>query len=165
MDFLDYGIIFSAKYLGYVLLAVFLILFIKNRNKSFLLVPLISALVSRFVFTEIIRFFYFRPRPFVEKALIPLIEHAPDASFPSGHAAFYFALSVGVYWHNKKAGLWFFAASAAISLARVFAGVHYISDILGGFVVAILSYWLVKSFSKNFVSFFKKKQDQISVLP
>ena len=143
-------IIFSAKYLGYVLLSVFLILFFKNRNRNFLLIPLISALVSRFVFTEIIRFFYFRPRPFMEQAFSSLIDHAPTASFPSGHAAFYFALSAGVYFYNKKAGLWFFIASFIIGFSRVLAGLHYSSDILGGLVLGLFSFWLVSFLSKKF---------------
>ena len=151
MDFLDYGIIFSAKYLGYVLLAVFLILFFRNRRKDFLIIPLFSALLSRFVFTEIIRFFYFRPRPFIENGVAPLIEHAPSASFPSGHAAFFFALSAGVYYYNKKAGLWFFALSAAIGLSRVFAGVHYFTDVLGGLAIGVFSFWLVSFFYKKLI--------------
>ena len=155
---MDLLIIFSAKYLGYILLVVFLILFFKNRNKNFLFIPLISALISRFVFTEIIRFFYFRPRPFVAEMFNPLIEHAPTASFPSGHAAFYFALSAGVYSFNKKAGLWFFIASFLIGFARFLAGLHYFTDVLGGLFIGLLSYFLVRIF-------FKKKQDQISALP
>ena len=151
-------IIFSAKYLDYVLLAVFLILFLKNRSKNFLLIPLISALISRFIFTELIRFFYFRPRPFVEQGVSPLFEHAPSASFPSGHAAFFFALSAGVYHYNKKAGLWFFAVSSLMGLARVLAGVHYLTDIFGGLLIGLSAYFLVRIF-------FKKKQDQIPVLP
>lgn len=155
-------IIFSAKYLGYILLAFFLVLFFKNRNpegvatrpygagKNFLFIPLISALVSRFVFTEIIRFFYFRPRPFVAEMFNPLIEHAADSSFPSSHAAFYFALSAGVYSFNKKAGLWFFGVSLIIGVARVFAGVHYLTDVLGGLVLGIFSFWLISSLYKKF---------------
>lgn len=144
-------IIFSAKYLGYILLAVFLILFFKKKDKNFLFIPLISALVSRFVFTEIIRFFYFRPRPFVEQGIILLFDHPPTASFPSGHAAFFFALSAGIYSFNKKAGLWFFAGSAAIGLARVLAGVHYFSDVLAGFAIGVFSFWLISLLSKKFV--------------
>ncbi len=158
MDFLDYGIIFLAKYLGYILLAVFIFLYLKNRRKDFLIIPLLSALISRFVFTEIIRFFYFRPRPFVEQGISPLIEHASTASFPSGHAAFYFALSAGVYRYNKKAGFWFFGASLIIGLARMFAGLHYFTDILGGLLIGLLSYFLVRYFSK-------KKQDRFHALP
>ncbi len=152
MDFLDYGIVFSAKYLGYILLAVFLFLFLKNRDKNFLLIPLVSALVSRFVFTEIIRFFYFRPRPFAEQGISSLFEHAPSASFPSGHAAFYFALSAGIYYYNKKAGLWFFIASFAIGLARVFAGVHYFTDVLGGLAIGVFSFWLVNFLYEKLIS-------------
>lgn len=147
---MDLIIIFSAKYIGYALLVVFLFLLFKNRSKNFLFIPLISALVSRFVFTEIIRFFYFRPRPFIESGVSPLFEHAPTASFPSGHAAFFFALSAGVYFYNKKAGLWFFGLSALVALARVSAGVHYFTDILGGFAVGIISFWLVSFLYKKF---------------
>lgn len=142
-------IVFSAKYLGYILLAIFLILFFKNRRKDFLIIPLLSALLSRFVFTELIRFFYFRPRPFIEQGITPLFDYAPSASFPSGHAAFFFALSAGIYHYNKKVGLWFFAASAAISLARVLAGVHYFTDILGGFAIGVFSFWLVSFLYKE----------------
>ena len=154
-------VIFAAKYLGYILLAVFVILFLKKRNlegatalrphgagRNFLLISLIAAVLSRFIFTGLIRFFYFRPRPFVEQAVAPLFEHAPTASFPSGHAAFYFALSLGVFYYNKKIGIWFFVATLLITSARVFAGVHYATDILGGLAVALLSFWLVKYLAK-----------------
>lgn len=141
---MDSIIIFSSKYLGYVILGVFLFLFWKDKSKNFFFIPLISALVSRFVFTELIRFLYFRPRPFVEQTIQPLFEHAPTASFPSGHAAFFFALSAGVYSFDKKAGLWLFGLSAAIGFARVLAGVHYFTDVLGGFAVGVFSFWLVR---------------------
>ena len=153
---MDLIIIFSAKYLGYILLAVFVILFLRNRDKYFFFVPLVSALLSRFGFTELIRFLYFRPRPFVEQDINSLIAHAPTASFPSGHAAFFFALSAGVYSYNKKAGLWFFAASAAIGFARVLAGVHYFTDVLGGLAVGVFSFWLIRLLYSRF---FKKPVD------
>lgn len=145
----DLIVIFSAQYLPYVLFAVFLILFFKNPRKDFLLVPLASALISRYVFTELIRFFYYRPRPFAVQNISALVESIPSSSFPSGHAAFFFALSAGVYSFNKKAGLWFFAASIVIGLSRVLAGVHYFSDILGGLAVGILSFWLVSFLYKK----------------
>lgn len=144
-------VVFSAKYLGYVLLAVFLFFFWRKMSKDFLLIPLISALISRFVFTELIRFFYFRPRPFIESGISPLFDHAPTASFPSGHAAFFFALSTGVYFYDKKTGYWFFAVSAAVGLARVFAGVHYFTDVLGGFAVGVFSFWLVRFLYRKFI--------------
>jgi len=119
---------------------------------------LVSALLSRFVFTNIIRFFYERPRPFVALPEInPLVSVDLNKyydSFPSGHAAFFFAIAVVVYIYDKQLGVWFFAGTAIISIARVFAGVHWTTDIFGGAVVGIFSAWLVhkswRIFQKRF---------------
>lgn len=96
-----------------------------------------AALVSRGV-VEVIRFFVSRPRPFVaDPSIIPLISEA-SFSFPSGHAAFFFALSAVAYAHDKRWGAWFFAASAVIGLARVAAGIHYPLDILAGAALGVI---------------------------
>jgi len=87
----------------------------------------------------------------MEQNIHALIEPIQSASFPSGHAAFFFALSAGVYSFNKKAGIWFFVVSALIGLARVFAGVHYFSDIVGGLAVGLFSFWVISFLISNFV--------------
>jgi len=65
------------------------------------------------------------------------------SSFPSGHASFFFALATVIYLYNKKLGAWFLAAAALISLARVYVGVHYPSDVLAGAIIGILVGWPV----------------------
>lgn len=70
-------------------------------------------------------------------------------SFPSGHAAFYFALAFAVYLYHKKAGAFFLTGAALISISRVAGGIHYPSDILAG---AILGY-----FTAIFVRFIFQK--------
>ena len=129
-------IIFCADYLPY-LVAVGFVLYAFSRSKWRLLVGgLVAGLLARGG-VELIRIFVHRPRPFLaDPSIIPLISES-SYSFPSGHAAFFFALATVVYAHNKRLGLWFYAAGAAIGLARVLAGVHYISDILGGAVLGI----------------------------
>ena len=104
-----------------------------------------AGILSRFIFTEIIRYFYDRPRPFeVLSSVYQLIQHSPGGSFPSGHAAFFFALATGVFFHRKWWGVLFYIAALAISLSRVAAGLHWPSDVLAGAVIGILSAWLVK---------------------
>lgn len=77
-------------------------------------------------------------------------------SFPSGHAlhsfTFYVVLAtiIGRYSTGKtKFSVWFAAiiAVALIGASRIFLGVHYGSDVLGGYLIA--AYWLmlVLSFS------------------
>ena len=67
--FLDNVIVFLASYLAYMLVTVFLILIFfshyqKREKWEIFLVTVISSIVARFGITELIRFFYHRPRPF-----------------------------------------------------------------------------------------------------
>ena len=57
----------------------------------------------------------------------------PDQfSFPSGHTitAFAMTVSLGLYYPSVSPGLWFCAASIAVS--RVVLGMHFLSDIVVG---------------------------------
>ncbi len=129
-------VIFLAKYLPYLVVSAFLAFAVSRWRWRFLIEGLLAGLLARGG-VELVRLFIHRPRPFLaDPSIIPLISES-SYSFPSGHAAFFFALSTVVYAHNKRAGFWFFAASAAISLARVLAGVHYLSDVLGGALLGL----------------------------
>ncbi len=147
---LDSLAIFFAKYLIYFLVAATgLFFFIIKKNKiRYLFLTGLSVILSRLVITELIRLFWHRPRPFIDHQVNLLIGHSASGSFPSGHAAFLFALSTAVFFFNKKLGIVFLIASFFIGLARVFIGVHYPFDILGGMVVGVLSAMLVKIFKK-----------------
>jgi len=151
---LDGIAIFFAKYFGYILAAILLCFLIKNWRKYWRMVALAfgSAVISRFVITEILRWLWFRPRPFVNHYVNLLLNQSgAEASFPSGHAAFYFALSTIVYFYNKKLGIGFLIASFLISIARVFSGIHWPSDIFLGAIVGIFSGWLIFQISKKFI--------------
>lgn len=141
----DGAAIFFAEYSGYILLLILCLLLIKNykKNRGLFLISLISGIISRFVFAEIIRHIYFRPRPFVENTVNLLIIHKPSASFPSGHASFYFALATGVYFINKKLGVFSFLLAFLMGLSRIYCGVHWPSDILAGAVLGILVSWVM----------------------
>ena len=143
---LDYFGIFCADYLGYFLLFALAVLLLLNLKKYWKMVAeaLVVAGFSRFVLAEIIRLIWFRPRPFISKSFVPLIaQSADEASFPSGHATFFFAMSTIVYFYNKKLGIIFFIASFFIAIARVFVGVHWPSDILAGAVLGILTGYIL----------------------
>ena len=150
-SWLDSIAIFFAKYFDYFLIFLIFIFLIKNFKRYWRpIVKTVSAgILARLGFTEIIRFFYKRPRPFVENKVNLLLNHSSSSSFPSGHAAFYFAISTVIYSYNKKAGLLFFLASFLISFSRVFVGIHWPSDILGGVLIGIFSGLLILKFIKK----------------
>lgn len=147
---LDSLAIFFANNFGYILIVFLFAVF--RRQWKVIIQAFSSAILSRLVITNIIRWIFPRLRPFVAEKIIPLISQSPiEPSFPSGHAAFYFAIAAVVYFYNKKAGILFFVGAFLISLARVFVGVHWPSDILAGAIVGIFSGWLVNKI------FFKQK--------
>lgn len=151
---LDGLAIFFAKYFEYALILFLIVLLVVNFKKHWriVLVSLASAAISRFVLATLIRVLWFRPRPFVSLNFIPLINQSPaEASFPSGHASFYFALSTVVFLYNKKIGIFFYISSFLIVLARVFIGIHWPSDILAGALIGILTGWIGYKISKKYL--------------
>lgn len=140
--FLDVAIVFFASYLAYILVALFLILLLfsqysKRKKLQILLITGISAIIARFGIVELIRFFYQRPRPFLDLTVNQLLT-SNEWSFPSGHATFFFAIATIIYFYNKKWGIGFFIAIILMTIGRVVAGIHYPSDIVGGALIGII---------------------------
>ena len=144
--------IFFAQYFEYVLIfciLVFLFLPIRfslaglvgkiKKNYIILAQAIFAVVISRLIFTEIIRYVLPIPKPFMENDVNLLFHCVSVPSFPSGHAAFYFALSGVIFYYFKKAGIAVFGASFLICMARVFCGVHWPLDIAAGFVVGVFT--------------------------
>ena len=151
---MDFFIIFLGEYLAYILAAGILVFWWQNRKKHprFLWQVIAAAILARGIVTELIRFFWERPRPFVEQNIAPLIEHVASASFPSGHATLFFALGTVLFFYNKTAGIVFLLGATVVSLARVFAFLHWPSDIIGGAAIGIVSAVLIVWASKRFTN-------------
>ena len=103
--FFDWLIIFLADYLAYLMFfaAIIYLVFIKDRIKRcrFFLCALLAIVLSRGIITELVRFFYHRSRPFIDLSFTPLIQKLDSGAFPSGHAAFFFALAGVLFFENK----------------------------------------------------------------
>lgn len=99
-----------------------------------------------------IKFQVARPRPCHEAGLLPLIHLAGGScggqfGFVSSHAANTFGLA---FWltrqfrpHLPKAGLLLFVWAALVSYSRIYLGVHYPGDIIGGALVGVFGGWLI----------------------
>jgi len=140
--------IFFAEYLPYLIaagaLALIIYWVVRNKNWKVLWQAISAPILSRGIITEGIRFFWHRPRPFISHSTNLLLNHDNSGSFPSGHMTFIFALAAVVYFYNKKIGWLLFVLSFLAGLARVFVGVHYPLDILGGIIIGVFSAWLIK---------------------
>lgn len=80
----------------------------------------------------------FRERPFVNHD-ISLHFYAPtDSSFPANSACVGFAIATAVFLRHRRLGSALYVLAAIWGLARVYAGVHYPSDILAGAVIGVI---------------------------
>jgi undecaprenyl-diphosphatase len=78
-----------------------------------------------------------RPRPFVAHPgqLDLLMSHQANGSFASDHATFTMALAVGLLLVDRRLGLVGIGLAFFEGFLRVFMGVHYPSDVLGGYAL------------------------------
>ena len=147
---LDMVGIYLAQYFIYLMVVILLLFLLKfKKNWKMVLIALTSGLVARFLLTGLIRLLEPRVRPFNIADVNLLINRVNEQSFPSGHASFAFGLATVVYLYNKKWGIVFFVLAILISIARIFAGVHWPADILAGAAVGIFSGWLVNKFTRS----------------
>ncbi|AEN11426.1 MULTISPECIES: phosphatase PAP2 family protein [unclassified Streptomyces] len=83
-----------------------------------------------------IRGFVERPRPFKDhQGLDVLVEGKEDFSFVSDHATMAMAIAVGLFVANRKFGLIALVLAVLEGFCRVYMGVHYPTDVIGGFAL------------------------------
>ena len=93
-----------------------------------------------------------RPRPYAEgmiDGLKLLIEEQKDWSFPSGHTTNSFATAWVIFRRTtlgrrvgagaRFAGILALVLAILISLSRLYVGVHYPTDVIGGVIIGIFS--------------------------
>lgn len=124
---------FFANNLDYVFyLGVIVYWFIRTPdNRKMIVNTLLSGGVALGV-NNIIGAIYHRDRPFVAHHVIQLVQHDASASFPSNHAAAAFAVATSIWlWRRKEGSVWFVLA-ILIGFSRIWSGIHYPLDIIGG---------------------------------
>lgn len=133
----------------WILCAVVLLAIPKTRKTGYAAV--LSLIFGVIVTNLLLKNIVARPRPFAEiEALIPLIAKPTDFSFPSGHTTASFAVAlVMLRMLPKKIGIPAVVLAALVAFSRLYLGVHYPTDVLTGFVIALvgstLSVWIVRT--------------------
>jgi undecaprenyl-diphosphatase len=142
-------------YIAYVILL--LISFIKGGRKGRIVAIGILILIgiTDQVGYHILKDFFQRLRPCVvlKDAITPLGCNG-TFSFPSNHAFNNFAAAVFVYKFFPKLKWALFITAALISISRVYLGLHYPSDILGGALFGIIFGYLFAIFVQWLDSFY-----------
>ena len=125
----------------WIALSVVLLFFKKTRRAGItaLLALLIGALITNVALKNLVA----RIRPYeVIEDLHLLIEKQSDYSFPSGHTCASFAAGL-VYLKMLpcRYGVAAILLAVLIAFSRLYVGVHYPTDILGGILVGSFAAW------------------------
>jgi len=107
----------------------------------------IGGVIGAKIVSDSIKIIVARPRPVWE----PMLITEDTFAFPSGHALMSFAtygLLVYLVWHTPRLARWRGVCTGAavilvllIGCCRMLLGLHYLSDVLGGYLVSAI--WLL----------------------
>lgn len=128
---------------GVFVLLIWCLWFKKGEKKFFrplILINIVGCFVAMFTARVLAKFLPYRMRPLHDPTVdmsmpIGLEESYAEglSSFPSDHAALFFALATGIYFLNKRLGLVaLFYALVFICIPRIYLGLHYPTDIAAG---------------------------------
>ncbi len=134
-----------------IALTLLALLFLKNKRIGILMS---IDLIVITIFQYILKFIFARPRPIG----INLIEET-NYSFPSGHSltamAFYGFIIYLIYKSNLKYKKVYIILLSIlillIGLSRVYLGVHFITDVLGGFTFSLFYLIIFVELTKKYL--------------
>ena len=149
---MDNLIIFSAKYLIFILVLIILLVWLKSSAKMRwqFAAAMVLAGIAAFALSRITGALYYHPRPFVAQHITPLISHGSDNGFPSEHTLLAMTLSTVVYYYRRRLAAGLFGLTLLVGISRVLAHVHSPIDILGGLLLGALAGWVGHWLARKF---------------
>lgn len=89
---------------------------------------------------------FYRPRPFIYLDSNLLFYKPQDSSLPANSAAISFAIAAGIWLGHRRAGALALIIASVFAVSRVYAGVHFLSDVVVGAGIGALCSWCMYRF-------------------
>lgn len=107
-----------------------------------------------------------RARPFDVLDTKLLFYEPTDPSFPSNAAAVSFALATAIFLVDKRLGIPAFLLATLYGYSRIYAGVHFPSDVVVGAVIGVSSTFFINKFPliiKSLTGFIESIQEKLKL--
>lgn len=159
----NFMFLYSDKFIWipFYIAVIYQIIKISGRKSVWIILSLIAALaIADLVSSALIKELVERLRPSRDESLIDLVHivngyRGGKYGFVSSHSAnaMGFAVLTSLIFRNKIFTFSVFAWALITGYSRIYLGVHYPGDVLGGFIVGVLAglacFYLLKKFTND----------------
>lgn len=142
--FMQHFAMFIAHDLIYLMLLVFAVIWLRGQRwAKILLIKAVCFTAVALCISEVLSTVLNTPRPFVMEVGRTLIEHDATGAFPSNHMTIFSGIALSYYFSVKREiGRLLIAVAWLVAWSRIYVGVHFPIDMLGGFLIAFMVNWL-----------------------
>lgn len=149
---LDKGMIFITDSVPYVVIAFMLFLWFtankeKRTEKQYTAFYIVFTVILGLSLNALIHLFYYHARPFITYDVHQLVPHADDSSFVSDHSVLVFALAWTLLLRKDSWKYPVLIWAILVGISRIFVGVHYPADVIGGALLSLGAGFVIIKFS------------------
>jgi undecaprenyl-diphosphatase len=128
----------------WILLAVFLVWKGGKKGRIVLLLIIPVIFLSDQISSHILKSYFERLRPCIVLSDIHLIgNRKSSSSFPSSHAANFFAAAAFFNYFYPKYRWLYFIIAFLVSSSRIYIGIHFPSDVIAGGILGVLCAYFI----------------------
>ncbi|PWJ74861.1 undecaprenyl-diphosphatase [Pseudaminobacter salicylatoxidans] len=137
-----------------------------GRRRRLTAIALLLALVIAIVLSYLVGLVMFRPRPFMVGLGHALVEHRPNASFPSNHGLAFATCAAVLFMLRRKTVAWVATGLGLVmAWSRIYIGVHYPLDMVGSIIVglaaAMASLWVMDRHGQVLLALAEETQQRL----
>ncbi len=118
----------------------YVFIFLKNEDKTALCYFAAAFFAGWILSAKVLKRVFGRPRAYdAMEEVVPLIRRPKDLAFPSAHAACAFSAACAITLTRPPVeGLIAVVLAVLVAYSRIYVGVHYLTDVIGGAVTGVV---------------------------